>query len=98
MSYAEHFSKHLRLAVLRLLNEAPACRANSSIIHSAVHHLGLSASRDQVRTELVWLREQGLVTLQEMGDLFVATATERGVEAAEGRASVPGVQRPTPKG
>lgn len=98
MSYQEHFAKHLRISLLRLLNEAPACRANSSILASAVQHLGLTASRDQVKVELAWLAEQRLVTTEDMAGLVVATLTERGCDAAEGRVIVPGVQRPTPRG
>ena len=97
-SYADHFAAHLRLTFLRVLDGAPACRANSSILQSAAHDLGLDASRDQVRTELAWLAEQRLVTVEEIGHLVVATLTERGGDVAGGRATVPGVQRPTPKG
>lgn len=98
MSYAEHLSKHVRIALLRVLKEAPAYRANDSILHSATDTLGLSISRDQVKTELTWLADQGLVTLQDLSSVLVATATGRGVDVAEGRTSVPGVQRPSPKG
>lgn len=95
--YGEHFSTHLRLALLRQLNDAPAFRANSSILHSIMPKLGLAATRDQIRTELTWLAEQGLVTVEDLNGLLVVTATERGIDVAEGRAVVPGVQRPTPR-
>lgn len=98
MDYSEHFSMHLRIAVLRVLASAPAWRANSSILCSAVDSLGLTATRDQIRGELAWLAEQRLVTTVDHSGLVVATLTERGVDVAEGRAVVPGVQRPTPKG
>lgn len=98
MSYAEHFSKHVRIAILRVLAEAPSCRANSSILHSALDGLGLTATRDQVKTELAWLAEQRLVANQELESLVIATLTERGMDVAQGRTHVPGVQRPTPRG
>lgn len=99
MDYADHFSKHVRIAILRVLAAAPAWRANSSILHSATDSLGLTATRDQIRGELAWLAEQRLVTtVDHAGGLVVATLTERGVDVAEGRTVVPGVQRPTPKG
>ncbi len=98
MSYADHFAKHVRLAILRFLDTAPGCRANSSILHSIVDELGLSSTRDQVKTELSWLEEQRLVTLVDLGHMLVATLTERGSDVATGRATVPGVQRPTPRG
>lgn len=98
MAYAEHFSKHLRIALLRVLNAAPSCRANSSILHSALPEVGLTPTRDQIKTELAWLAEQQLLTADDHNGLVVATLTERGMDVAEGRTVVPGVQRPTPRG
>lgn len=98
MSFKNHFSSHLRLATLRLLAEAPGYSLNASIAADALGSMGLSASRDQVRVEIAWLAEQGLVTADELpGGLVVATLTERGADVASGRATVPGVQRPAPK-
>ncbi len=98
MNYTAHFARHVRLAILRLLVEAPGYALNSSILVDAVGALGLAASRDQIRGEIAWLAEQGLVTADELpGGLVVATLTERGSDVASGRATVPGVQRPTPK-
>jgi Fe2+ or Zn2+ uptake regulation protein len=98
MNYKAHFQSHLRLAILRLLAESPGYALNSSILVDALGALGLAASRDQVRSEIAWLAEQGLATADELaGGLIVATLTERGADIASGRATVPGVQRPTPK-
>lgn len=98
MNYSAHFARHVRLAILRLLHEAPGYALNSSILTDAVAALGLVASRDQVRGEIAWLAEQGLATSEELtGGMMVATLTERGGDVAIGRAHVPGVQRPTPK-
>lgn len=98
MSYQMHFARHLRLAMLRLLAEAPGYALNSSILTDALAALGLSASRDLVRGEIAWLAEQGLATCDELpGGLMIATLTERGGDVAAGRATVPGVQRPAPK-
>lgn len=98
MSYAEHFSRHLRLTLLRILNEAPEGRANSSVLQSAAVELGLPASRDQVKTELAWLAEQRMISAVDVLDMMVATIAERGCDVAAGRALNPGVARPTPRG
>lgn len=94
MSYKEVVQADMRLVILRLLSEMPAMRANSSVLYSALDEFGHSASRDTVKTELAWLAEQGLITREEMASIVVATLTERGVDVAKGRASVPGVKRP----
>lgn len=99
MSYADHFASHLRLTLLRILAEAPQFKANSSLLCDAADSVGVSASRDRVKTELAWLAEQQLVTIvQPTSGLLVATLTERGADVASGRSSAPGVQRPSPRG
>lgn len=97
--YNEHFAKHLRLVVLRLLHEASGYRLNSSVLTDAANAHGLAASRDQMRGQIAWLAEQGLLTTDEpAAGLVVATLTERGADIVEARGQHPGVQRPSPKG
>jgi Fe2+ or Zn2+ uptake regulation protein len=93
-----HWQSHLRLTLLRLLSEQPGYKSNSSVLTQAADAVaGFTATRDQVKTELAWLAEQGLVTNTQVIDgLLVATLTERGGEVATGRAVVPGVQKPGP--
>lgn len=99
MSYSDYFAKHLRLVILRLLTEASEYRLNSSVLTDAANAHGLAATRDQMRGELAWLAEQGLITTDEpTAGLIVATLTERGADIAAARGQHPGVQRPTPKG
>jgi Fe2+ or Zn2+ uptake regulation protein len=95
--YPEHFAKHVRLVILRLLAEATEYRLNASILGDMVAAHGLAATRAQIRTEIAWLEEQGLLKADELANgLVVATLSERGLDVAAGRASVPGVQRPGP--
>ena len=62
---------------------------------------GHDISRDLVRNHLLWLEEQGLITLARLNnngkDFFVATITQRGLDVAQGRAFVDGVKKPSPK-
>lgn len=99
MSFADVVTADRRLVILRLLDQAPSFRANDSILFSALPSVGHSCTRDQVRTDLHWLLEQGLVTIEEMasGNMIVATLTERGGDVQAGRAAVPGVKRPSPR-
>ncbi|MBD3728747.1 MAG: ArsR family transcriptional regulator [Sphingomonadales bacterium] len=90
---------HIRLAVLRLLDEQPGYQANDSVLHSAVGAMGLNCTRDQMRGHLAWLAEQRMITTIEIAaGLTVATLTERGGDVANGRSQIKGVQRPSPKG
>lgn len=94
MSFRDYLRKDVRLVLLRILTEMPAFRANSSVLANVLHQFGHATTRDQVKTELRWLAEQGLLTLDEAGDVLVATLAERGQDVAEGRAVVDGVARP----
>jgi hypothetical protein len=99
VNYAEHFTSHLRLSILRVLTEAPEYSANDSVINTVAGSMGLPTTRDRIRTELTWLEEQGMVTLSRPAEgVTVACLTERGADVATGRAKVPGIQRPSPKG
>lgn len=92
--YSDFIRQDVRLVLLRLLVEMTAYRANSSVLTMALDSYGHSLSRDQVKTELHWLAEQGALTLQDVGPVMVATLLERGQDIAAGRARVPGIKRP----
>ncbi|ENY6783327.1 ArsR family transcriptional regulator [Providencia rettgeri] len=94
MSFAHFLREDARLVTLRLLSEMPAYTSNSSILHGALARFGHHPSRDLVKTELRWLEEQGLVTLEDIGPVLVVKLTARGEDVAMGRATVPGVKRP----
>lgn len=97
MSKYSHFlAEDRRLVILRILAEMPTYKANSSVLHSVLNQWGHDPSRDQVKTELLWLEEQQLVAVESIGDgaVLLATLTERGADVAAGRARVPGVKRP----
>jgi len=88
-----------RLVILRTLSGAPGYSANDSILDDILASFGHHISRDQVRTHLNWLEEQGLVNLQRAGEkTLVAVITQRGTDVASGQARVEGVKRPAPGG
>ncbi|HBD89585.1 MAG TPA: hypothetical protein DEF16_01990 [Gemmobacter sp.] len=97
MSYGVTLQKHRRLAILRFLKDCDGYTANGSIIRDVVNGVGVASTADQITTELSWLKEQGLIALEDLGSLLLATATARGVEIAQGLANHPGIQRPSPR-
>ena len=96
--YRQHVTEDRRLVILRILAEMPGYGCNSSIITDALDRYGHRVSRDHVHTDLAWLEEQELVGVDDFSTVRVATATQRGVDVAEGRAHCPGVKRPGPGG
>ncbi|WP_180125637.1 ArsR family transcriptional regulator [Rhodoferax sp. BLA1] len=92
--FSQHLRQDQRLVLLRILSEMPSYRANSSVLVGLMEKLGHTMTRDQVKTELRWLAEQGLLAVEEAGSVLVATLDERGQDVAEGRARVDGIARP----
>lgn len=96
MSFEQHLKEDARLVLLRSLSEMPQYRANSSVLHSFLTRYGHGFSRDQIRSELDWLSEQGLIIVEEnLGSVQVVKLTERGEDVAHGRVKTHGVKRPS---
>ena len=86
-----------RLVILRLLAEAPDYRGNSYLLQSALDGFGHAVGLDRLVQDLAWLDEQGLVRIESVGAVTIATLTARGNDVATGRSRVPGVKRPAPE-
>jgi repressor of nif and glnA expression len=95
MSFKETVEQDQRLVILRSLNDLSGT-ANDSLLQKVLAQWGHRISRDQVKTHLYWLNEQGLVEIESVMSTDVATITGRGVDAANGLARVPGVGVPRP--
>ncbi|MCX7061375.1 MAG: ArsR family transcriptional regulator [Gammaproteobacteria bacterium] len=94
--FRQTLSEDRRLVILRLLAEVDGYEANSSVLQAALESYGHTLSRDSVHTELAWLSEQGLTSTAPLASIVVARLTPRGLDVAQGRATVPGVKRPGP--
>lgn len=90
----EVWRSHLRIAILRALNDDPGRVGNESMLMDLVQAVHISADREQIREELVWLAEQDLVLVAVARGSLGATITERGSMVAEGRRTHAGVKRP----
>ncbi len=86
-------NEHARLSILRAL-DALNYSSNDSIIKDSCHEFGNSMSSDQVRTQLGWLAEQGLVNVSRKGNYMIAMLTSRGQDVVQGISFVDGVKRP----
>ena len=89
------FAQDQRLLILRSLDDA-GYDANESILITCLDQFGHRISRDQMRSHLIWLEEQGLVVNKVISDYFVTHITEKGLDVAQGRTIVHGVKRPRP--
>lgn len=82
-----------RLVLLRSLLDC-GNSANESVLQTCLQAYGHRVSRDVVRTQLAWLREQGLVRLTDVSGCYVADITGSGDDVANGLSCVPGVKKP----
>ena len=92
--FAAHLAEDRRLVILRVLLESAAYTANEYLLHSMVERLGHVVSSDRIVTDLAWLSEQGLISVDEVAGVRIARLLARGEDVARGRAEVPGVKRP----
>lgn len=94
MSYENAVIADARLRVLCLLSAWPAYTGNETKLRAALaERFGHALWRDELRTELTWLDEQGLLTLQTPGGIYLVTLNSRGQDVAKGISTVPGVAR-----
>ena len=98
MSYRDLIAEHIRLSILQVLEQDAQYVHNETVLQSALSAVGHGVSADRLRSEMAWLAEQGLLVVSDTGGLQIAKLTRRGGDAAQGRASVPGVARPRPGG
>ena len=93
-NFAKFLAEDRRLVILRVLTALPGYRTNSFLLHTLLGKFGHEPSVDQIKTDLTWLQEQGLVAVEDVEGVYVATLSTRGADVAAGRAVVPGVKRP----
>lgn len=99
MSLADIQAEHRRIAILRMLAEQPQYRSNASVLADALPRVAhLVATRAQVIADIGYLAEIGAVTQEDLGNGVVGVElSARGLEAAQGLATLPGVKRPSPR-
>jgi hypothetical protein len=96
--YAKFIAEDRRLVILRLLSYEGDYALNDSVVQTALEQVGHGVSRDVVRSDFSWLKEQDLITVEIVHKkIHVAKLTNRGNDVSHGRASCPGVKRPSPE-
>jgi hypothetical protein len=93
MTHAQRITRDRRLLILRLLEAAPGYWASECLLHCALDGFGHHTIAGQLRADLAWLAKRGLLATEDIADVIIATATQRGVDVAQHRATVPGVGR-----
>ncbi len=93
--FAQKVIEDRRLVLLRLLSEQRAQTANSSVLHTGLHYIGVMCERYEVLDDLRHLQLHGLITLEQAIDtVYVARLRGRGEDVLAGAVQVDGVSRP----
>jgi hypothetical protein len=95
-TFTKQIEADRRLSVLLFLAESSNYQANQFLLQDALDGVGHAVSMDRLRADFAWLAEQGLVEVSVAGQIDIPKLTARGLDVAQGRASVPGVKRPRP--
>jgi len=96
-TFAALVAADMRLVILRTLAEDADYSHNEYVLSEVLAMFGHRVSGDRLRTELFWLKEQGLVQMEDVSGVTVAKLTARGADVACGAAACPGVKRPKPE-
>lgn len=97
MSYADLVNQDRRLRILKILAESQSYVASADLMQTVLSHMGHAVSHDRLNTDLEWLKEQELLGLERIGEVPMARLTIRGLDVANGIATVPGIARPLPE-
>lgn len=94
--FQQHLAEDRRLCILRMLEEGGGA-ANDSVLYHGLEQLGhRNHTRDMVREDIRFLKDNGLVVDEWLGNnIVVAKITRRGVDVAKGRTQVDGVKKPS---
>ena len=93
MSFAKAETEHQRRVILDILAQQNDYAQNQIMLKQGLKMVGHTVSADKIVSEFHWLKEQGLVSVDEFGGFSVATLTQRGLDIAEGASSIPGIAR-----
>ena len=96
-SYEARKSRERRLYILQHLQLCEGYTSNASILIDVLAGRGLRSSHSQVVTDLIWLRDNGFVSLTDHADFIVVTITQAGVEIAQDVTRHPEIARPRPR-
>jgi hypothetical protein len=93
--YQQMLAEDRRLCILRILEEAGGT-ANDSVLHTALEMWGHTKQpRQNIRADLQFLVNCGLLTDEFLKNIQIVTLTQRGLDVAQGRLSVDGVKKPS---
>ncbi len=87
-------AENRRGAILYFLADDAQYTMSTHLLLSALRSVGYARYLNEVNDDAVWMKKQGLVTLEETEDMTLLTLTRKGLDVAQGTLWEPGVKRP----
>ena len=82
----------VRRAILDLLYDIGG-EQNDDVLALLLGRLGHRVARRDIRSQLAWLADEGLISLEEVGPFQVVRILADGRDCAEGKLNIDGVSR-----
>lgn len=94
--YKDLVAQDRRLVLLQALAQSPDYALRETVLVRLLAGERLAIGTDDLRTELRWLADRGLVDIEYHDDVQAARITMRGIDVANGHTLVDGIARPRP--
>lgn len=95
MNYGDQQAGTVRLKMLQLLRKSEVS-INHEAMQIALSSMGIRMSLDQVKAEMQWLSDMGVVTSIAIMHLLVIEINDKGIDVAKGLSRVPGIDQFVP--
>lgn len=93
LDYADTLRRARRRVILEILADTPDGQSGELFIEPVLNSRRIRSDRDQVRTELAWLRDQGLVDIEDVAGDMYATILAGGRAIAEAKRVHPDIEK-----
>jgi len=98
MNLQQQINAMVRLAILRILLEDNGHSQNHEIMTSAIDTAtAQSLTYEQMKKHFAWLEDQKLISTEFVGRFVMAELTRKGINVAQGKEVVPGVDKLGPE-
>lgn len=87
----ELLSRHRRLAILCVLTDLPGKTGNIPLLRDCIGRFGLATDIDILREEVRFLKQAGLISLDDEVSVWRICLLERGFEVTKGTRDYEGV-------
>jgi len=93
MTFAEQLRAERRRYILDILDRSQPPKLNHRSLAVILEQYGLRPADEELRRDLQWLHQSGLLNIEHLDNLVLAELTERGRDVSADRLRVDGVSR-----